>query len=92
VPPRLVKKEVGKNVSEQTQIADRVTNNLKALQLKGLSHRPHKELGGGDRLFRVSTRWNQDRGRSPRSVIVNKSVIIAIKNFCTDLVRCITQN
>ncbi len=33
-----------------------VTSNLKALQLKGLSHRPHKELGCRDPLFRVSTR------------------------------------
>ncbi|MEG4532212.1 hypothetical protein [Microcoleus sp. D2_18a_D3] len=92
MPPRLVKKEVGKNVSEQTQKADRGTSNLKALQFKGLSHRPQKELGGRDPLFRVSTRWNRDRGRSSRSVIVNKSVIIAIRNFSTDLVRCITQS
>ncbi|MEG3919610.1 hypothetical protein QUA07_10755 [Microcoleus sp. T3_A4] len=44
-----------------------MTSNLKALQLNGLSHRPHKELGGRDPLFRVSTRWNHDRGRSPGS-------------------------
>ncbi|MEG3931131.1 hypothetical protein QT990_07725 [Microcoleus sp. T3_B1] len=42
VPPRLVKKEVGKNLSEQTQIADGLTSNLKALQLKGLSRSPSK--------------------------------------------------
>ncbi|MEG4487985.1 hypothetical protein [Microcoleus sp. D2_18a_B4] len=44
VPPRLVKKEVGKNLSEQTQIADGETSNLKALQLKGLSRSPSQRI------------------------------------------------
>jgi hypothetical protein len=44
VRPRLVKKEVGKNLSEQAQRADGVTSNLKALQLKGLSRSPSKRI------------------------------------------------
>ncbi|MEG4090376.1 hypothetical protein [Microcoleus sp. Pol12B4] len=44
MPPRLVKKEVGKNLSEQTQRTDGVTSNLKALHLKGLSRSPSQRI------------------------------------------------
>jgi len=92
VPPRLVKKEVGKNVSEQTQKADGGTNNLKALQLKGLSRSPSQIIRQPRSPFAYLDKVKSGSGAIAAIVIVNKSVIIAIRNFSTHLVRCINQN
>ncbi|WP_333170447.1 hypothetical protein [Microcoleus sp. AT9_A5] len=44
MPPRLVKKEVGKNVSEQTQKAEGGDKQLKSLAIKGFKPSPSKRI------------------------------------------------
>jgi len=65
---------------------------LKSVAIKGFKPSPSQRIRLPRSPFSGFDKVESGAGAIARIVSVNKSVIIVIRNFSTDLVRCITQS